>query len=351
MASKTWVFSTLMLTLLTICLICGLNVLIDPLWLFGHSHSFNSHQNGFNERLQKSLYLRKQVNTQQLDALLFGSSRVTYYNVSQVQTDLNIFNYSFSYGVPGEFINYLSYAKGLKGSDYQYIILGLDFIGPAIEPRISVIDQVLDDFEIYKKYATLTMLKHSWKNIKNSLEHHAGHRAYTRSLDVLADQPTPDKVLKIAEKRIESLYKDLTFKEQYFEDLKTLKRENPNTQFIIFTTPLSQVFLDRIGSEPYLKKQYFKWLKELTAIFNEVHFYTHYNDLAKNFARLSKDGGHFYNSVGHEILRHLLEYSGQVTDKKNHKHHEPNCLLFSTDLEHQAINFKRLEKQWAHSHK
>lgn len=334
MNEKTWIKLSLFLSLLIISGVGLINLIIDPLWLNSHSHALNTHQRGFNERLQKSIYLKNRVDLKKIDSMLFGSSRVTYYNVSSVKTKYKIFNYGFSGGVPNEFIDYLEYAKRLKGDHFDLILLGLDFIGPAVinkKPE-TFTDRVLSDvdrpFELYKQNLTVDMLKFSIINIKNSFIKKAGYRSYSRDLEVVTSHDPEKTVESYAKIQMEGpFYRNLDFKDSYYEDLKTLIRQNPKSKFIVFTTPLSSVFLDRIHGDEQLSKEYRRWITESLAIFKELHLFTFYNQYARDYRSLSKDGGHYYPEIGQQILDTLLNQT------KN-----PNMLLLTPQ------NFSEVQK-------
>ena len=155
---------------------------MDPYWTFSHSHKFNSLQNSTNEREQKSSLLYFQH--KQYDALLLGTSRVTFINQNDFK-NMNVFNYSFSLANPIELSEYIEFAKKQNKKDFEYIIIGLDFLGTNLNadknqnPK-EVFDEVTNPFYKYKLLLSIDAFTLSIENLKRSLLHRPGGRSYNR---------------------------------------------------------------------------------------------------------------------------------------------------------------------------
>ena len=128
MNAKKWLKIWFGIIATAIPLIVGLNFFIDPMWFFPYSNKFNSLQVDFDERLQKSIKLKYNEDLENIDTLLLGSSRSTYYNQNKFG-NLKVFNFAFSGAYPYEYKYFINYAKALKGDKFKNIILGLDFYG------------------------------------------------------------------------------------------------------------------------------------------------------------------------------------------------------------------------------
>ena len=106
--------------------IAALNALIDPLWFFTHAHPLNQIQPGFDERAQKTNWLRARHG--QFDAVLFGSSRATYID----QRDFapwRMFNHAVNAMWPREYQDYLDHFTKVNGRAPDLVVLGVDFFG------------------------------------------------------------------------------------------------------------------------------------------------------------------------------------------------------------------------------
>jgi hypothetical protein len=139
---------------------------------------------------------------------------------------------------------------------------------------------------------------------KYSLKIDSG-RAYTRDNVVIAGTQPPEEVAKKrANKRAKRYYKYLVIDETNFKNTITkIKNDNPNTNFYIYTTPLSKPFLDYIFSKNELQEAYFIWIKNLVKTFGKVYFTTYYNEWSLNYMKYSKDGDHFNPKIGKLITQ------------------------------------------------
>ena len=312
MNSKKWIQIVFISSFFSVVTVISLNFIIDPLWLYSYSHGFNCLQSGFDERLQKTIYLKNKLNISEIDTLLFGSSRVTYYNQEKIK-NLKVFNYSFSNGTPDEFITYANYAKSIKKDKFDNIIVGLDFIGPAIDnnkqnqQNIKIIDEVNSKYQLIFKYISLDMLRHSIVNIKRSISGTTGPRSYNRMNIAKVDKVKESNVASITKNSLKTLYSDLVFNDSYYTNLKKFQESNKGTNFIVFTTPLSDPILKKIYTNEKLKREYIKWVKNITLIFDKIFFFTLPSDLSKDYNKKSIDGSHYYPETGELILNIILQ--------------------------------------------
>lgn len=77
------------------------------------------------------------------------------------------------------------------------------------------------------------------------------------------------------------------------EELSLLKRENPHSIFIIFTTPTSDVYLKKIFDLGY-KEAYKQWLRTLVQVFGEVYHFMDFNSVTNNYSDYYIDYHHLY---------------------------------------------------------
>jgi hypothetical protein len=298
MNGKKWVKIWFFIVITIIPFIVILNFFIDPLWFFKHSHRLNTLQIDFDERLQKTIKLKYNQDLKDINTLLMGSSRTTYYDQNKFG-NLRVFNFAFSSAYPAEYKYYINYAKLLKGDEFANIILGLDFYGcgksrEKNEKPDYLSDLKRDQLYILSHYTSLDATQYSLTNIFRSLANRAGGRSYNRNNVVITDKQNAKKVEKRAASRSKTYWKNLEYDENYSKILKELKTQNPKSIFIIYTTPLSKPFLQVLYGNKKLKEYYFRWIKDMVAVFDKVYFFTLPSTLSENYAIYSKDGDHYY---------------------------------------------------------
>lgn len=307
MNAKKWIITALITSFIILSSVLALNILVDPIWTFNHKNQFNTHQRDFDERLQKSVFIKYRAKMDEIDSLIMGSSRVTYYNQHEFK-NMNAFNYAFSSGTPAEFNIFIDYAKNIKKNNFDNIVLGLDFVGLLVEPKsvdsliqrdLGTIDSI-ENSSFLRRYLSFNTAVNSMKNIYSSISNKTGHRAYDRNNIVHVDKLQTDLVKRItatASKNIYQGHKLTTGYQHYYDSLVKLKNSNDDSNFIVFTTPVSSVFLDEIKSNKTLTNAYFEWIEQTVNIFDEVYFFTYRNHFSENYKSLSKDGDHYYPDV------------------------------------------------------
>jgi len=308
MKYKKWVKQFLVTTLSVISLFALFNYSIDPLWTFCHSNRYNNAQVGFDERQQKSnrAYF---CGLEQYDTLLLGSSRTTYINQHDFKT-LNVFNYSSVSMYPKEYIGWIEEAKKIKGSPFKTIILGVDFSasnnGTFGQQQINSIPTASHYTNIsksfmyrYKMLFTMDTFYRSIESINHSKE--LGTTDYTRD--------NVKQTIRISDARKQQalnhqipLYNSWVYGKQYKFNTKirgyfeSMKKKNPNTNFIIFTTPITAELFHMLVNSGNLN-DYKKWLSMMVDVFGEVYDFMGVNSITnnpKNYADLH----HFYPPIG-----------------------------------------------------
>ncbi len=307
MSRKKWIKIWLYVNTLAIVGIVSLNFLIDPLWFFSHSHKLNSLQVDFDERLQKSIKLKYNENLENIDTLLMGSSRSTYYDQSKFG-NMKVFNFAFSGAYPYEYKYFINYAKSLKKNEFDNIILGLDFYGCGYKKDKKEKPDYLSDLDknplyILSNYMSLDASRYSLTNIAKSITNHAGGRSYNRNNVVLADKKNIKQVEERAKNKSKIYWKNMEYDENYSNVLQGLKNQNQKSNFIIYTTPLSKPFLQVLYGNKKLKEYYFRWVRDMVLVFGKVYFFTLPNKLSENYMSYTKDGDHFYPEAVENISK------------------------------------------------
>lgn len=316
MSNKKWIviwFSTFSI----IPFIVLINYYIDPFWTFSHKHQYNSYQKPFNERQQKTNYIYFN-SLDKFDGILLGSSRTTYINQNDFG-DMNIYNYSFNSGHPYEFKGYIDFAKEVKGSDLKYIIIGADFIGTKIPSVVKTKDpsfyteQTKSIGYKYKTLLSFDTFKESIKNIKISKKKKS-RRWYDRNnikyRESISDKRRLSSFTSNLNGRINFFKSDkYIYDEEYYKKMKEIKDNNPNTEFIIFTSPVSAALIETITKNRL--DDYKRWLKELVDIYGKVYHFMTINTITKNKLNYP-DAEHYYDFVG-KLL------SNKISQQKNNK--------------------------------
>ena len=347
MQYKKWVKQFLAIVLSVIALFALFNYTIDPLWTFCHSNKYNNAQPGFNERQLKSnrAYF---CGLEQYDALLLGSSRTTYINQNDFKT-MNVFNYASVAMYPSEYRGWIEQAKKIKGAPFKTIILGVDFFGTNNGPfgrqqmkeapaPSHYFDLTISFMYRYKMLFTMDTLHKSIEAIEHSK--HLGTIDYTRD--------NAKQTIRISDARKQQaihqqtgLYGNLVYGKGYhyntkmIDYFKTLKKENPDTRFIIFTTPIS-TDLFRMLIQGGKLPEYKKWVSMLVDVFGEVYDFMGVNTITQNPANYA-DLHHFYPEFGTLIADRVTKVSnsmlpkdfGILVNKQNLKSH-------LSDMEKQA---------------
>ena len=332
---KNWIKYLLSIIFSGIALFALFNFTIDPLWTFCHSNRFNNAQPGFNERQQKTnrAYF---CGLKNYDSLLLGSSRVTYINQHDFK-GMNVFNYASVSMYPIEYRGWINLAKKIKGNDFKNIIIGMDFWGSSNgsfakkqmreTPKPSYYFNTTTSFLYrYKMLFSMDTMKKSIESIKHSKQ--LGTTDYTRDNVKQTIKISPTRKQNAINTQI-SIYNNAFYGEKvyhYNNKLKTyfnqLKKENPNSKFIIFTTPITSELFKLLIKNGRLN-DYKKWLTQLVDSFGEIYHFMDINSITKNPDNFA-DLHHIYPEIGTILAKkittkdkNLPKDFGIILNKKN----------------------------------
>lgn len=309
---KAWFFTTLTLILLSLAAVAGFNWYIDPLWCFSHSHQYNQIQMPFDERRQKTNYAA--FHDFDYDALLLGSSRVTYIDQHDFK-GLKVYNYGASNMLMEEYYDYVEYAKEKKGRDFDYIIIGLDFwttnrnktLPSPIEEPSFYIEKTESFGYRYKMLFSYDTYQFALQNFRASRDGRAVNFAYDRNnvktLLPVTPEERENKIANTAATYREKLYKDYEYM-PVKEILLKLKKANPHTKFVVFTTPESLPLMQLIEEEN-LMPYYERWLRDCVEVFGEVYHFMYPNSVTSNLANYY-DASHFYPHIGTMMAHKIM---------------------------------------------
>lgn len=314
---KRWLVRTFLLVLifalLPFSIIAGFNYYVDPLWNFAHANEFNDYQDGFDERQLKTNTVTH--TSFDYDTLIVGTSRTTYVNHSEFK-GLNAFNYALSSMMIDEYNDYIEYAKKQNGKDFDTIVMELYFGGFDKERGTGQLDpehyfqtsnEFLYPFKSLMSFDTFDRAKNNYEASKqNELK---GPRSYDRNNEVsttITNEKMPLMVNGFLEKNEKNLIKtgSYPYDPSYFDMLKELKQNNPNTKFLIYIDPTMAPRIDQLLENPIYWDMYKKWIYEIVDIFGSTYNFMTVNSVTKDLTNYF-DTHHFYPQVGNYIAHRL----------------------------------------------
>jgi hypothetical protein len=268
----------------------------------------------FDERQQKTN--RVHFSSNDYDTLILGSSRTTYMN----QNDLvgyRAYNYALSIMLMEEYNDYVEYAKLRNGHDFDYIVIGLDFfvsnknlqLENEFRPPSYYINKSNEFAYRYKTLLSRDVLEYSLKNFNASQRGIPQTFAYDRhNIKTLNKIGEAEKQAYINTNLYR--YKNLIYANYEYRDVKqilsTLKANNPNTKFIIFTTPIAQPLWELMVEEglmPYYKQ----WLQDGVKVFGHVYNFNYPNSITNDLENFY-DASHVYPEIETLIAHKIIEY-------------------------------------------
>ncbi|BBG65169.1 hypothetical protein NNO_0466 [Hydrogenimonas sp.] len=321
---RLWLF----LVIIPLVLLAALNYYIDPLWCFSHSNSLNNRQDGFNERQQKT---NRAYFTQMLrnsDSILLGSSRTAYINQFDFK-GMRLYNYATDNMVPKEYERWIEIAKRIKGGSFRNIVIGIDFFGTA-ENYDAVVDryynhkkpedyfaQTIEPLYRYKMLLTWDSTKHSIRDIKRVYNPTVSDydRNNVRHVSI---KVSPKQLEKNIERDIDEYLIPMTKEYRYRSDwpllLENLKKRNPESSFILFTTPVSMPFFKKFVVEAGHIDEYFRWLNETVSVFGRVYHFMDINSVTSDLKNFF-DAHHVYADVDRMIAQRISGYGHENIPK------------------------------------
>ena len=312
MKYKSFVITVLSIISAGIITVCSFIYYIDPLWIFGTSHEYNDVQIAPNERHQKMNAIRFQPF--EYDTLLLGSSRSTYIDQNEFK-NMDVYNFSVANISVREYNAFIEYAKERRGKEFETIIIGLDFFKTSIDQSSvpgsldTYANQINEPFFRAKSLFSLKTLSYAIDNFKLSYNNSIVHlRTYDRdnvAQSVIQDyesvkQQTEEKIIRFKEVFYGDSYEYNPDYTLYLEELKT---NNPNTKFIIFTTPISTPLFEALVESGRLP-DYNRWIMDVVSVFGEVHNFMYPNSFTDDLTNYF-DGHHFYPHAAKLIAKSL----------------------------------------------
>ncbi|MFC4402953.1 hypothetical protein [Gracilibacillus xinjiangensis] len=313
MSYKSFNIIFLVIILLGLGSVAGFNFFIDPLWTFQHNHKYNDVQVNINERQLKvnQIHFSKDFD---YDTLLLGSSRTTYIHPGDFE-NMDVYNFAASDLSFKEYKSMIDFAKKEKGSEFERIIIGVDFNKSSMEQSAEdlTLDEYIDNatspFYRYKNLLSLDVLNYAKKNYRLSKDDKIILlRSYNRYNMTFAREFQPETIRKETEAKVVKFRKlfygdNYEYNPEFKEVLQQIKEDNPNTEFVIFTSPISAPLFEAIVDEGNLD-DYHHWLNEIIDVFGGVYNFMGVNTVTSDILNYF-DGHHYYPHVGEMIAKRI----------------------------------------------
>lgn len=291
--------------------VVAFNYWIDPLWQYGHAHTYNDVQVVADEREQKTanqFFMPKDD-----DTLLLGSSRSTYIQPSAF-SEWDVYNYSVANLSMREYHTMLLYAME-QNPNFKRVLLGVDFFKSSVQEAedaraiTGYANKVQQPFYRTKSLLSLGALDYAIDNFSLSANDEISRdRLYNREGDAFAKKLSEEETLK------ETAYKIYRFEKafygyhyqyypQYKEIMEKVRDTHPEAEKIVYTTPISTELFTSLVSTGLLD-EYEVWIRDLVDVYGGVWNFMYPNTVTNEILNYY-DGHHFYPEIGNLIAERL----------------------------------------------
>ncbi len=305
-----WVYATLFSLLIVLTAVALFNYAIDPLWCYSHHNRWNGQQIDFNERQQKTNLVT--FRDFRYRTLLIGSSRVVCLNQNLFR-GMDAFNYAVNSMRPEEYAPYVRYAREQNGREFENIIIGVDFFGTNallkrdFDPPESYIRTANSFLYRYRMLLCYDVLKLSKETIEKKKRLMLGtydrFNVLTPTLFTPAEQEFVYRY-QYGIKQTEVGDNNYRYDEGLKEKLMQLRRDNPRTKFIVFTTPVSEP-LFRLMSRSGQFPDYERWIRELVDVFGSIYNFMDINTMTLDYRNTFVDLHHVRAETGAMIAHRV----------------------------------------------
>ncbi|HIP12483.1 MAG TPA: hypothetical protein EYG73_07175 [Arcobacter sp.] len=305
---KKWIFFSLIIIISIMSIISIINYLANPLWCFNHNFEISKYKNQYNEREQKTnlLYFGKN----DYNATLIGSSRSSFINTNHSEK-YNLFNYSIASLHIKEYKGYIDIAKKINPDSTKTIILGLDFFSYLKDSNIAkspkeFYSDITAPFYRFKTLLSYDSLRKAKKNI--NIKNDTKERVYTYEYSVYTTKRNSIETKKNMPNKIENFTKRFYNAQGYYKEYKNIlnniKYSYPESNFIIFTTPITKDLFVELKKHN-LYDEYENWIKDLVSVFGKIHHFMYLNEITNNSYKNFYDGHHAYQDIATLILKQI----------------------------------------------
>lgn len=293
--------------LLAVCGAIALaNYAIDPLWCFDHP---GPAREGFDERQQKTN--QAYFNGLPENTLVLGSSRTTYLDVP------GACNMAVSGMMPEEYEGFARYAEARHGRPFDTVILGLDFFGTSLAPRVHGQFQPPEHYQAvasaplyrYKLLVSFDTARHALRDWQGGFDD-----PYERDGRRLQHDASPGRTAHAVEQDLQdyqAIYgAPYRYDEHFAGYLHALKARHPHV--LAFTTPESRPLYE-LAIQAGRARDIARWKREIARELGGFTDFTGVNSVTSNPANYV-DAHHFRPQVAAWIVERLLGQPGPPAD-------------------------------------
>ncbi|TFB19278.1 hypothetical protein E3U55_11240 [Filobacillus milosensis] len=318
---KSFIVTFLLVAGLGLGSFAGFNYWIDPMWTFGHAHEYNDVQAEIDERQQKVNHIY--YSDFDYDTLLIGSSRSTYINQHSF-TGMDVYNFSVSDLSFKEYKSLIDYAVREKGSEFERIIIGVDFFKSSLSQSKEdlnideYIETVEEPFYRWKILLSQDIYEYAKRNYELSkADEIVDLRNYNRENVALAKEFPREVKIKQTEAKI-AKFKRMFYGDKYEYNpefkkvLQDIEAAYPETEILVYTTPTYEGLFNALVEEGNFG-DYEKWLEDIVESTDTVYNFMYPNSVTENISNYF-DGHHFYPHVGDDIAKKISGAGGVPED-------------------------------------
>ncbi|UNL84083.1 hypothetical protein [Priestia koreensis] len=322
MSYKKWTLSVIGITALFLSLLIGFNFVMDPMWTFNHRTHYQNAQMAIDERQQKTNWLT--FRPFHYDTLLLGSSRSTYIDQHKFK-GFHTFNFAVSNMSVREYDSFVRYAKQQDQAKLQRVVIGLDFFKSSVNEStapLSLDGNVVRANATFYRYKTLLSLdtfEYARKNFKAALKDKPIFERSYDNYNVASAVSYSDKVKQVRTKDKIKKFREVfygptyQYNDKYKAIIERVKVNNPDLEFIPFTTPISTELMQALVEEGRFD-DYERWLRDVISVYGGVYNFMYPNTVTNNYKNYF-DGHHFYPQVGDYIAERITDPTNKELPK------------------------------------
>lgn len=306
---KHWSFVFISIVALVFITVGILNYLLDPFWCFSRGNIDNFSATIIDQREQKTNRLL--FEGKKYDSLILGSSRTEPVDQGSLG-NCRAFNYAAPAMYPEEYEGYLSNFSRINQKSPKNIFIGFDFFG-TIETK-PVANKPAEAYFLKsseKLYRFRTLLNPDTLRVFLKCKF---NRKYYYRYDRVSNVLIPKDLSRYDANKLLS-DRLFVFKENFYADksyrydpsftkiIGRLKEQNPGSNFIIFTTPVTRPLFELLVREGRFE-DYCRWIGDLVEVFGSVYNFMSVNSITENPGNYY-DADHFFPKIG-TLIAHRI---------------------------------------------
>lgn len=289
---------------------------IDPLWQWNHPFHIKAYHPPFNERIQKTNYLASR--RPRIDTLIVGSSRSSYMDPTELGSEY-AFNYAVSSGTASEFADHIKYTRKRSRVPLKLILIESSF-GHALKCKRTFNEPgfYIENAEKSSNKINNLFSKDAWRIAIKTRD----IPSYTYYLICGAKFHSyrygKRELFSLRQKEREiasqvSIYRKDVYNREYdplFSGyISEIHDAVDNTDFIVYTTPVSKYLLKLIVDMKQLDN-YERWIRELVNEYGSIYNFMYPNKITMNDDSFN-DAHHPTNDTASFLIRVM---TGRVSD-------------------------------------